>query len=69
MDKFKERASEKLQLNRDDVEPLASNDFNWDGKKWRILLYPGTSKCQLYVQLKQALSPVRVAIRYDMTNL
>ena len=59
---FKERVAEKTALSQS--VPFTSNEFHWDGKRWRMLLFVKPPICKMYVQMRSAVSPVRVAIRY-----
>ena len=47
---------------------FTSNEFHSDGKRWRMLLFVKPPICKMYVQMRSALSPVRVAIRYFYNN-
>lgn len=68
IDGFKERVAEKVALSQS--VPFTSNEFHWDGKRWRMLLFVKPPPCKMYVQMRSAVSPVRVAIRYiDMPLL
>ncbi|XP_068730069.1 uncharacterized protein [Montipora capricornis] len=62
IDGFKERVAEKMTLSQS--VPLTSTDFNSDGKLWRMLMFIAPPKCKMYVQLRSAVSPVRVAVRF-----
>ena len=62
IDGFKERVAEKTALSQS--VPFTSNEFHWDGKRWRMLLFVKPPICKMYVQIRSAVSPVRVAIRY-----
>ena len=62
IDGFKERVAEKTALSQS--VPFTSNEFHWDGKRWRMLLLVKPPICKMYVQMRTAVSPVRVAIRY-----
>ena len=62
IDGFKERVAEKTALSQS--VPFTSNEFHWDGKRWRMLLFVKPPICKMYVQMRSAVSPVRVAIRY-----
>ena len=46
--------------------PMASGVFEFEERRWRMLLYIRPSKCKLYLQLNSAVHPVRVAIRYTV---
>jgi hypothetical protein len=61
IDGFKIRASEILQSK--DSKPMTSGDFEFDGMRWRMVLFIESIKCNLYLQLKTAVNPVRAAIR------
>ena len=68
IDGFKERVAEKVALSQS--VPFTSDEFHWDGKRWRMLLFVKPAVCKMYVQMRSAVSPVRVAIRYiDMSLL
>ena len=68
IDGFKERVAEKVALSQS--VPFTSNEFLWDGKRWRMLLFVKPAVCKMYVQMRSAVSLMRVAIRYiDMPLL
>ena len=48
----------------DGFKERTSNEFHWDGKRWRMLLFVTPPICKMYVQMRSAVSPVRVTIRY-----
>ena len=62
IDGFKERVAEKTALSQS--VPFTSNEFHWDEKRWRMLLFVKPPICKMYVQMRSAVSPVRVVIRY-----
>ncbi|XP_078368206.1 TNF receptor-associated factor 3-like [Oculina patagonica] len=59
IDSFKERAAEKMNK-----EPMTSDVFEMDGKRWRMVLKINNPNCSLYLQLRSAVNSIRVAIRF-----
>lgn len=58
IDSFKTRAADKIKK-----DPMTSNLFEMDGRRWRLVLYIDDPTCKLYLQLRSAVSSIRVAIR------
>ena len=61
IDGFKQRVAEMLR-GGGTGDPMASGVFEFEERRWRMLLYIRPSKCKLYLQLNSAVHPVRVAI-------
>ena len=61
VDSFRQR-TRVITAAKDDA-PLVSPEFHWDERDWRMVLYIKATECKFYLQLRNSMSPTRIAIR------